>query len=115
MALMDQGGPQEMACLPLEYVNGWLFSINASRVKAEIRERLARYQRECYRVLAEAFINRLGQPDEQEQSADLLELSKIREMGLAIASMAEQQMTLTARVNKAPIVVSEHGQRITAL
>lgn len=37
------GGSQEMLCLPLEYLNGWLFGITASRVKDEIRDRLIRY------------------------------------------------------------------------
>jgi hypothetical protein len=44
-----------MLSLPLDYLNGWLFGINVNRVKAEIRERLIPYQKECYRVLAEAF------------------------------------------------------------
>lgn len=38
-------------CLPLEYLNGWLFGISTSRVKPEIRQRLEDYQRECYQVL----------------------------------------------------------------
>ena len=49
------GGRPELLCLPLEYLNGWLFGINASRVREELRERLIRYQRDCYRVLAQAF------------------------------------------------------------
>jgi hypothetical protein len=50
------GGPQAMLCIPLEYLNGWLFGINANRVKDEIKEKLIVYQRECYKVLAAAFI-----------------------------------------------------------
>lgn len=37
--------------LPLQYLNGWLFGIDASRVKPEIRERLVQYQRECFQAL----------------------------------------------------------------
>lgn len=33
------GKSYETACLPLEYLNGWLFGIDAKRVKPEIRER----------------------------------------------------------------------------
>ncbi len=36
-------GKREMICLPLEYLSGFLFGMNASRVKEEIRERLIRY------------------------------------------------------------------------
>jgi hypothetical protein len=44
-----------MVCLPLDYVSGFLFGLNATRVKPELRERVILYQRECYKVLAEAF------------------------------------------------------------
>jgi len=44
-----------MVCLPLDYISGFLFGLNADRVKPELRERVLRYQRECYKVLAEAF------------------------------------------------------------
>lgn len=37
--------------LPLQYLNGWLFGIDASRVKPAIRERLVQYQRECFQAL----------------------------------------------------------------
>lgn len=54
MSIMDIpsfGGEQSTVCLPLEYLNGWLFGISTSRVKPEIRQRLEDYQRECYQVL----------------------------------------------------------------
>lgn len=47
----SNGGEQEMNCLSLEMINGWLFGIDASRVKPEIRETVLAYQRECYAVL----------------------------------------------------------------
>ena len=57
------GGPQEMLALPLDYLSGFLFGVNASRVKADIRERVIRYQRECYKVLSEAFTEGRLTPD----------------------------------------------------
>ncbi len=41
--------------IDLDYVNGWLFGIDANRVKEELRERVIEYQRECYQVLAKHF------------------------------------------------------------
>ena len=38
------GGRQEMLSLPLDYVSGFLFGINADRVKPEVRDRLIQYQ-----------------------------------------------------------------------
>lgn len=49
------GKTYETACLPLDYLNGWLFGVDAKRVKPEIRERLLTYQRECFRVLNNHF------------------------------------------------------------
>src|SRR5690349_2594189 len=45
------GGTQEMLALPLKLLPGWLFGIQASRVKATLRDKILRYQRECYDVL----------------------------------------------------------------
>ena len=40
-----------MACLVLEYLPGWLFGVMTSRVREEVRDKLTRYQEECFRVL----------------------------------------------------------------
>jgi hypothetical protein len=54
-ATPSAGGDQQTACLPLSMLNGWLFGIQASRVRPELRERLVQYQRECFDVLARHF------------------------------------------------------------
>ena len=48
-------GDQPMVCLPIEYLNGWLFGIQSSRVKPELREKIREYKYSCYHVLAAAF------------------------------------------------------------
>nr|DAK77161.1 MAG TPA: hypothetical protein [Caudoviricetes sp.] len=62
MATPSNGGEQQMICLPLDYLNGWLFGVDARRVKPEIRSRLLTYQRECFRVLNEYFNPKAIQP-----------------------------------------------------
>ena len=57
VTVTEAGGRRDMIALPLDFLNGWLFGINTSRVKEEIRDSLVRYQLECYRVLADAFQN----------------------------------------------------------
>ena len=44
---------RELLCIPLDYLSGFLFGINADRVKPQYREDVIRYQRECYKVLSE--------------------------------------------------------------
>ena len=114
-----QGQPdqrREMLCLPLDMINGWLFGINANRVKEELKERLIQYQRECYRVLADAFVNRT-MPDDwmQTNPETMAALQQIRENALAVARLAEEQMRMMARLDKAAIVIGQYGKRITAL
>ena len=53
--IQTPGGRQEALCIPLDYLSGFLFGINADRVKPEYREDVIRYQRECYKVLSEAL------------------------------------------------------------
>lgn len=45
------GGIQKMLCIPLKKLNGWLFSINPEKVRADIRDKLIQYQEECFTVL----------------------------------------------------------------
>jgi hypothetical protein len=58
IALPSPGGMQETVCLRLDFINGWLFSVNANRVRAAAQPKLTEYQRECHRVLFEHFYHR---------------------------------------------------------
>lgn len=46
---------QETLALPLEYLNGWLFGIDDTRVKEGIRQKVIDYKKQCYIVLYEYF------------------------------------------------------------
>lgn len=103
---------REMICLPLDYLNGWLFGITADRVKSEVRDRVIRYQEECYQVLADAFQKGA---ETAEMSPSTTALVQIRETALAVAKLADEQLALTTRLNKAGIVVAGHEKRIRIL
>ncbi|MBH2019527.1 MAG: phage antirepressor N-terminal domain-containing protein [Burkholderiales bacterium] len=49
------GKQYNMLMLPLNKLNGWLFGVSVRRVRPELRERLTRYQAECFDVLARHF------------------------------------------------------------
>lgn len=106
----------EMICLPLRFLNGWLFGVNPRRVRPDLRERVIRYQRECYDALAQAFQSPAMRPD---ASAALLQ---VRELGLAIARMAEEQIEFDdrlvateGRLDQAAIVVADVRRRLAAV
>lgn len=109
-------GPQrqEMLCLPLDYLNGWLFGINATRVKDEIRDRLIQYQRECYKVLAEAFREgRLtADPTFDELLASDSPAAQAYKMAAAIMKMARQQILLESKLETHGARLDDHEQRL---
>lgn len=47
----NDGKNREMLCLPIHYLNGWLFGVDVSRVKAEIKDKIITYKKECYQAL----------------------------------------------------------------
>lgn len=53
------GKKREMVCLPLEFVYGWIFTINPKNVSEMAREDVLRYQRECYTALYNHFAGSL--------------------------------------------------------
>ncbi|KVX06423.1 hypothetical protein ASL22_13235 [Alcaligenes faecalis] len=73
MTVPSAGGDQSMVCLPVDYLNGWLFGIHTSQVKPEIRQRLEDYQRECYQVLNAYWGgDQVSNPREPQQSEILV-------------------------------------------
>lgn len=51
MTAPSKGGNQEMLCLPIDYLNGWLFGVDAKRVNPGIKDALIQYKKDCYKVL----------------------------------------------------------------
>lgn len=96
-------GSRTVLCLQLEQLPGWLFGVTASRVKPELAERIARYRRECFRVLWQAFQDAALLSTSSTERATTTQLSttspntpsnltQIRDLGLAVAQLAQQQM-----------------------
>ena len=91
------GGPQDMLCLPLDLIPGWLFGIQTGRVKEEIRPKLIRYQRECFRVLWDAFKGEIlptVAPELQAPAGDMTPAERALALAEVVYSMAKQQVTL---------------------
>lgn len=103
MTIPSKGGEQSTACLPLEYLNGWLFGIDVSRCREEIRPALIQYKRECYQVLAnywqqgEAVNHRaqkaLRTPLTTEQQSIIKDLVKSRVETLPPSKQAKAAIT----------------------
>lgn len=114
------GGPQEMPCLPLDMLNGWLFGINANRVKEGVRARLVRYQRDCYRVLYEAFEEGRLATGADATFQELLQQSESQaveayRMLQAMIKMARNQIIIESRLGLQDERLEEHERRLEQL
>ncbi len=112
------GGAQETNCLPLDYLNGWLFGINANRVKKEVRERLILYQERCYKVLAEAFSEGRLTDDGVEAliEADPDNMAvQAYQMAIAIAKLARQQLAIEVHLQNQTEMLTDHELRLEQL
>lgn len=53
----SRGGQQETVCLPLKMLNGFLFGIDDSRVRPELKDGVIAYKRECYDALSRYWLH----------------------------------------------------------
>jgi hypothetical protein len=113
----QKGGNPNMLCLPLDYLNGFLFGISANRVKEDLRDRVLLYQERCYKVLYEAFQE--GRLTETTDFDVLLSsdtpAAQAYKMAQAIMQMARQQMLLESRLDAHGSQLLNHEQRLEEL
>ena len=87
-----------MVCLPLDLIPGWLFGIQTGRVKENIRPKLIRYRRECFRVLWDAFKSDILpglDPALAPSTADLTPAERALVLAEAVATMARRKSIRT--------------------
>lgn len=108
------GGSQEMTCLPLDIISGFLFGINANRVKPKLRERVILFQKECYKVLAEAFQEgRLtADPILDELLKSDTDAVQAYKMLQAMVKLARNQVLLEAQLETHSTKLIDHEQRL---
>lgn len=64
------GKLRKLLCLPLKKLNGWLFSINPEKVRADIRDKLIQYQEECFTVLHDYWAKGKAENARKKTSVD---------------------------------------------
>ncbi|HGF2725205.1 phage antirepressor Ant [Escherichia coli] len=64
------GKLRKILCLPLKKLNGWLFSINPEKVRADIRDKLIQYQEECFTVLHDYWTKGKAENARKKTSVD---------------------------------------------
>ena len=84
----EDGKNREMICLPIDMINGWLFTINPNRVSEEIKPLVIYYQKECYKVLFE-FWNKTKKKSHLEVTMEVI--AELIEQEKRIASIESEQ------------------------
>lgn len=92
-----RGGDQECMCIRLDLVNGWLFTIDSSRIKDEaVKQRVQTYQRECYQVLHDHFAGK-RQPIIADNDQDVDDTPSTNERRSLVAEARQTFGVLAAR------------------
>ncbi len=105
MMTAADGRQREQLCLPLDLLPGWLFGVSPGQARPEIIDKLKRYRADCFRVLWQAFageasaISSATTTIQAPSSPDITALEHIEQMGLAIATMARQQIAFEQHVD----------------
>ena len=93
----EDGKNREMVCLPIEYLNGWLFGIDVNRCKPEIRETLIKYKKECYQALHDYWFKgkaeRTINPEQQQAIQEAVVKAHYR-TGMSYAEIYRQLKSL---------------------
>lgn len=114
-----RGGNQEAVCLKLDLVNGWLFTIDTSRIKDEgVREKVILYQRECYGVLAKHFAGnqvglshaKTGETVEDPQENESVKLRMVNESRQVFGNQAAAQLWFRLGLPVVPAMLHDPRQ-----
>ena len=102
MNTQGQEQHRSMLCLPLDYISGFLFGLNASRVREDIKDKILRYKKECYQVLAEAFHEGRLNPDTDFEALLRSDspAAQAYKTFQALAKLARHQLILESRLDQ---------------
>jgi hypothetical protein len=110
------GGTQEMLCLPLKLLPGWLFGVSTDRIKDKtIRAKVILYRRECYDVLWNAFKYIILPQTTAIVPTQPSGAALAYELATAVQNLAREQMELEQRMNRSAQWARGIEQRVTAL
>lgn len=84
------GKSYDMLSLPLEFIYGWLFTIDTALVAEERRPNIEAYQRECYEALYRHFAGSLRRRVE-ENEAEIAALQAVNEAILQVKEAKANQ------------------------
>ena len=111
-----QGGDPEVVCLPLDLIPGFLFGVEASRIKDPIvKERILLYRRECFRVLWERWAPEMTGLTTLAPTPPASGAALAYELATAVQNIAREQIDLEQRMGRAAQWAKGIESRVSAL
>lgn len=111
------GGAQDAICLKMDLINGWLFTIDSSRIKDEaVRDKVILYQRECYGVLFKHFYKGASEEPlvieehEQTHEPETGKLRMVTEARQTFGHKAAAQLWVKFGLPMVPAMIEENRQ-----
>ena len=95
--------PRKMVCLPLEFLNGWLFQIRLTNTMSEeTKAKLLDYKRKCYKTLFHHFFGNMKKQIEMNEIeiALLEQLAKYGEDKVVIAENMKKAQRHLAKIRE---------------
>lgn len=108
MTMETAAGSRQVNCLPLDLLPGWLFGVDTNRVSDDLRPKIDRYRRECFRVLWDTFKHDIA-GDIVVPRAELSPARLAYELATAVQHLAKQQLEHETRL--AELEVSQNRAR----
>jgi len=113
-------GNQEAVCLKMSLVNGWLLTIDDSRIPdPDVRQKVLTYKRECYEVLFKHFYKGAEKPDrieiedhEQAHEAESIKVRLVTECRQVFGNRAAGQLWFQSGLPIVPAMIEE-GRHMT--
>lgn len=96
------GRKQELFCLDIRSVAGWLFTLNAGKIASYLRETLALFQCECADALADRFLGKRGATAPVDISAIRAALRE--EMTQELAALRAEMAALRVPMMQGPAI-----------
>lgn len=103
------GKQYSMACLPLKYVFGWLFTIDEETVKPEAKNAIKRYKIECYDALYQHFTGI------QFKRTQLLLAEKTIALQLAQLNLELKESEPMKKINELKLKQKQARQQLTEI
>jgi|GEM_PF-2754678 hypothetical protein len=83
-----------MQTLPMQYVHGWLFQIDVSKVSANAKPKLLKFKQECYQVLFDHFFGKYKVYEHNLRTRQIIN-QRVSELDLQIHELRSKRKALT--------------------